>query len=406
MHGNSQTNVMGSEQLQIANQVALKNIAAPVIYYDSKQNVIITPTTPEDQGSLGVYDIYGNELERLPGNVGVITNLKKFGNNNNHLITCQGADETSRIDLWGLSKEGDQRVWESDIQKQTNFADVLGCINSDGKKIIIAAGGAFKPYYSLPIFLLLDASNGQVLKAVQPENHTNAINMLKKSPEAPNFVTSQIGGQILCVWDLDGNNVATINASSNLCNNLFALLQHSQLGTFIVSMDSDNCIKFWAANNDYRLYSKSQWEDQLSALEVSSDQKQMIIGGYKGKLTLFDIKNITDITPLAQFCGHTQSINAIKFLANYILTAAGNDFSDQPMDNTVRLWDKQGNLLSCLRPENNFNALSFLVLTSDKTFIANTSSNVMYFVSIVNQANNNNYSKKHFVKHKESMKKN
>lgn len=363
--------------MQLDGQLDLKYAYGASIYYNPEQNIIVTPVTPEDSGSLGIYSTQGKKITTLPGNnQGTVWDLKHMEGNDNQLIVCRGADSNCCIDYWDLNQ--DTKISQSDVQLAKILYQAIGFINSSGQQVLVAVGGNGLPYYDNPIISFFDAASGKKIKDIT-QNHTAELVSIQKSPEINNFVTSQVDGKIFCIWDLEGNSIATITNSSMVASSFFKILQHKQLGTFIITMDADLFLNFWSQK--YDLYATYKWTDTLTALEISPDKKQIAVGGYNGTLTLFALNNIKGIKPITQLNGHTQTINALKFVQNYILSASGNDYLDT-YDNTVRLWDLKGNQLAVFSPDGNYNAITALTVFDPNNFAASSSCSVVYFVEL------------------------
>lgn len=377
-------------QLQLINKVKV-NFAYPLLY-DRARDKLLVPAAQENPNDIGIFDELGKEVSRLEGNDCFIWDLKGIAENPYILISCSCDVKggKGKIMSWNLATRKPIALYEP--EKETLLTTVLGFKNKAGEYIVAVGGGVDRP-----LLYLINALTGELTTKCSG-THTKRVFSIEKLNDEDWFATIQDGGEKICIWDLQGTNVATINASDTFIHKyspVMALLANSTLGSFVVSHDAEqtipsqpiiSTISFWSTQNNFAEYAQFKWSDLVTALRVSEDNQFLATGGLKGTLTLWQLNQIKNCEPKAQLDGHKSKVNDIQFLQakKWLVTASGNDKEEINDDISVRVWDFEGNQLACLQSDCS-NELEYIQITRENEFVVASTAGDLFFLKLVNQ---------------------
>jgi WD40 repeat protein len=213
----------------------------------------------------------------------------------------------------------------SKIQIQHNGIPILR-FTGGGSHVVLAFKNGDMFFYSIPILKLQDTikGNGIPLTAIAfPEG------------DVLHFATGYANGKIDIWSTISDMTIYSINTNSGS----IALLRYSPKGEFLLSLGSDNTIKFWDAQKGVRLeinrkdsegnIKKVKMECELSSnpdfFSFSSDNSYVMLGGKDGTVSFMKIANCekTDVFNL-----NVSDVNSMTLFDNdrYVLvgTNGGN----------------------------------------------------------------------------------
>ncbi len=371
-------------ELQLIQRVKVRELAYP-LFYDLVRNNVVVPSSIQNQNKIGVFDVQGPEVAQLVGNSSLVWDVQGVQGNPYLLISCSCDLEGKhgKVISWNLATQ--RLIAEHKTERKDFFMSLLGYKNDRDVYVIAAAGGV-----DTPEICLLNALTGELIKKCS-SNHTKPVFSIYKLLAHDWFATVQLGGQSICIWDLEGNNWATIAASSDFIHKLspvMAVFNKDTVGSFVVSHDAQKALSFWRKEDKFALYAHCSWDDLVTAMRVSDDSNYLATGGSKGTLTLWKLNKITDCTRVAECIGHTLKINDIQFLktSKLFATVSGNDEEQSKDDISVRIWDFCGHQLACFKPSNLLNELEYIQKTEQDNFVIGSSGGDLLFFKVLVQS--------------------
>lgn len=398
-----QLNVYGMEKKNSHNlqSVFLQLIARKKVtlsyplFFDWVRKNVISPSSQESLNNIGVFDKDGNEVAQLVGNESFVWDIKGIQDNPYILISCSSSLEGNRgkVISWNLATR--TQIAQYQTKENTFLLSVLGYKNRSEQYIIAAAGG-----FNKPVLYLLNALTGEYIKECKG-GHTKALFSVQKLNGANWFASMQLGGEKIGIWDFEGNNQRMLQVSDEFIHHyspVFALLHHHALGAFVISHGKKELmhtgywerIRFWRQQDNFTPYAAWEWNDLMTALRVTEDNKYLATGGLLGTLVLWKVNQITDATT-TRYTGHTSKINDIQFISpqKLMLSVSGNDDSASSTDISVRVWDFEGNQLAYVSPSSLIHELQYIQLTQDGDLVIASCAGDLFFFKLTDQPSEN-----------------
>ncbi|WP_026102209.1 TIR domain-containing protein [Pleurocapsa sp. PCC 7319] len=232
------------------------------------------------------------------------------------------------------SNDGSIRVWdrESNLVSQPFSGHTSGvksvAFSPDGQYIV---SGGFDD-----TIRVWDTEGNQV---GQPfVGHTSPVNSVAFSPDNKYIVSSS--GSTIRVWDTEGNQVGQPFVGHTSAVMSVAFSPDSQ---YIVSGSSDGSIKVWDKKSNLVSQPFSGHTFGVNSVAFSPDGQYIVSGSFDDTVRVWDTEGNQVGQP---FIGHTSPVNSVAFSPDgqYIVSGSRlNTLLNTLPDNTIRLWDTEGN---------------------------------------------------------------
>lgn len=317
-----------SAQLQLIKNDQVSN-GADIVIDKNRMHVICTSANMTDY-SLGVFDYEGNPQGSLNGHTDTALCLTIPKDDPDTLISGGWKE----IIVWSLSNNTNVRTLKP--------ASQVYCILSLGNNLVAAGGGDIETQTS--DLVIWNINTGAPLRCF---GHTSPVWRLTEIDmsywEQNNWFVSSANGDTR-IWDLKGNPIKQINGGGGSLVTLEDSKNNDQLlfiGGTMVTYLSINPEQF---GNEKYCCTDQNW---INVIRFSADKKRMFTGGRDCRIVISDITNLDDIQTIATCNGHYSPINDILLWGSQALVSVSglNDWS-QYVDNTVRVWDLNGNQLA------------------------------------------------------------
>ncbi|MCS7191954.1 MAG: hypothetical protein NZ937_03085 [Armatimonadetes bacterium] len=242
--------------------------------------------------------------------------------------------------LWDLSEAKIAGRWEIDNLD----GSVTALANSkDGKQIAVAVGN---PQQSSTI-AILDATTGKVLRRLaDPKDMVYSIAI---SPDGK-WLTAACADKIVYVWDLkEGKLVTTLKEHGD-----WALgVDFNESGNFLATSSADKIVRIWEVGS-WKVVGKMEHPETTYriAFQPKGNLLAVAMGGESDRgVWIWNLENKQRVRTMA---GMNQPVLDVAWSADgkWLVAAVA--------DNTVRLYDANGNLKATLQGHNDWvNAVAF-----------------------------------------------
>lgn len=309
--------------------------------------------------AIKVWDYSGTEINSFPTKERI--NDIRFSSDNDKLLS---ASSDNTVKLWWLTQDSMMVVGQHDDQVLT--ADIFGdrIISGDWKGTIkVWQLGQQNPDTILKrhedrVLKLRFAPDGQsfasssrdqsailwdqqfAVKAVN-RGHQFRVNNLAFSPDGQHLVTVSDDKKAI-LWDTKGNALKTFEGHSDF----ITAVNYMPDGQFFVSASMDGAIKTWPIEIKEAVHI-SPFKDQVSAVTLSSDGKQILLGVYAfTRMEAFASRVMPDPTPsrnaylfntdgdtIKVLQGHSHGITSVALSPDDRFALTGSN------DGTAILWD-------------------------------------------------------------------
>ncbi len=151
-----------------------------------------------------------------------------------------------------------------------------------------------------------------------------------------NTFVSSSGDNTIKIVKLNGRVLKTFDEHSNW------VWQTIKINNYTLASCSEDCsIKIWNINNEKSIYTFHETSPIIS-ITFNNHTKQLISGNLNGEITIRTLKNDFSLSSIKTFQAHSETIRTIKILNNNYIASGGED-------NSVKIWNLKGNLISTFK---------------------------------------------------------
>jgi WD40 repeat protein len=255
------------------------------------------------------------------GHLGYIWSLLKF---DEHTILSGGRDK--KINIW--NRKGDLQ-----LSLEAHTSSIL-CIEKLNKNTFVsgARDQEIIVWKDFKIYKRLKNHSATVLSICRLNNTTFA---------------SSSGDGTICISTIDGEILQQFQAHDNW---VWKVVQLSKI--HIASCSEDGSIKIWNVETN-ELIQSFQEDFPVISLAFNTNTNQLISGNLEGNLTLRTFDTNLNLYESKTISAHKGIIRTIKYIDE-------THFATGAEDNTVKIWNANGNLLKVCEHQNFVQAIEVL----------------------------------------------
>jgi WD40 repeat protein len=327
-----------------------------------------------------LWDLHGNVLRVFKGHENIITSVAA-STDGKRLLTGSW-DKTARLwDMQGkvlqvfkgdeagiegvafspdgkgiLTGSGDNtaRIWDLDgivMQELRGHDEAINSVafSPDGESLLTGSNDKTARMWD---------RQGNIMQIFK--GHEDGIWAVAFSPDGKSILTGSTD-KTARLWDLNGNTLQVFRGHEEM---IWAVC-FSPDGKRILTGSGDKTARLWDLNGNV-LHVFEGHEGSISSAAFSPDGKNILTGSWDNTIRLWSLNG----TLLHKFLGHEGYINSVGFSPD------GKNIFTGAWDKTVRLWDLQGNVLQVFKGNNGY--VSTVAFSPDGKNILTVSSAISF----------------------------